>query len=96
MGKRKNLSHSKDKLVAGEGSAEPQVPHTQGMEQKLVAMTQGTSVNRDHEPLQDHTWFNSLPTLPIRPQLTASPKLGISKEQGHCGTNPPQQLKGHW
>lgn len=41
------------------------------MEQRLVAVTQGTpSANRAHEALQDHTWFNSLPTCSPNTELS--------------------------
>lgn len=99
-GKRKeNLPHSKAKPVAGKETAEPQVAHAQGREQRLVAVTQGTSLaNRDREPLQGHTWFNSLPTsspnIAHQSSVHRTPKNGDPKGTGALRHKSPTEAQG--
>lgn len=64
-----------------------------------MAVTQGTSpANRDREPLQDHTWFNSLPTSPpnIAHQRSAhrTPKNGDPKGTGALRHKSPTEAQG--
>lgn len=63
-----------------------------------MAVTQGTSpANRDEENLQDHTWFNSLPTCSANTELSSEhpQKWGSQRNWGPAAQIPHRGSRLH-